>query len=241
MATKKKKEAPKKSAPKEEAPLTPEELEALGYGGDKSVPLGGRTWPKMRVEKTGISIVTDKGTSAELHVDGVIVHHHPYRSYYATKEPSNAPPDCFSVDGITGSRFGSCGTCTYTFDAAMQRARAAGKQKTDEQTCKEAHSLYVVRDPAEGPLMLKVPTMSLKNLKAFFGQVAHYAAVVTRFSSKLVRSGNVEYGQLQFQSLRPAPVELLRQLAPMAKNLKLTASRQAALPEHAGSASPDTF
>ena len=239
----KKKEAPKKSAPKEEAPLTAEEMAALGYGNDKSVPLGGRTWPKIRVEKTGLSIVTDKGTQPTISTDGIIVHHHPYRSYYATKDPSNAPPDCFSVDGISGSRFGACGTCTYSFDAAMQRARAAGQAKTTEQTCKEAHNLYVVRDPAEGPLLLKVPTMSLKNLKAFFGQITHHAAIITRFASKLVRSGNVEYGQLTFEALRPAPRELLVQVAPMAKNLQLTAARQAALPERAesGGASPESF
>lgn len=238
----KKKEAPKKNAPKEEAPLSEAELAALGYGSDKSVPLGGRMWPKIRVEKTGLSIVTDKGTQPTLFTEGVIAHHHPYRSYYATKDPSNAPPDCFSVDGITGSRFGACGTCNYTFDAAMKRARASGQSKTTEQTCKEAHNLYVVRDAAEGPLLLKVPTMSLKNLKAFFGQITHHAAVITRFASKLVRSGNVEYGQLTFESVRPAPRDLLIQIAPMAKNLQLTATRQAALPEHAeSSASPNTF
>lgn len=247
MATKKKESAKSKAngATKQveaEAPLTPEEMAALGYGTDSAVPLGGKAWPKIRVEKFGLSIAKDNGVEAVNEVEGVIIHHHPYRSYYASKDTTNSPPDCFSADGIFGSRFGACGTCPHSFDAAMQRARAEGKTKPSETFCREGHQLYVVRSPAEGPLGLRVSITSLKNLKAFFNQVKHFASVVTRFTSVYTKDGSNEWGILQFSALRPAPRDLLIQIAPMAKNLQLTAARQAALPEHAeSSASPNTF
>lgn len=72
-------------------------------------------------------------------------------------DPANpGPPDCFSIDGKTGSKFGNCATCKFNqFGSAAQ-----GKGKA----CRNQIKLYIQLENKAIPMTL---LLSPKNLSAF--------------------------------------------------------------------------
>lgn len=136
----------------------------------------------------------------------VILYHHPLFAYYKTKYTGgNNPPDCGSFDGVTGEGDpgGNCAKCPYN---------QFGTGENGSKACKNRRRIYVLREGEIFPLLLSLPTGSLKEftryIKRLLSKGRKSNAVVTRFSlKKAVNSGGIAYSQAQFAIDRPLSTE----------------------------------
>jgi hypothetical protein len=150
----------------------------------------------------------------------VILYHHPLFCYYKTKYTGgNNPPDCGSFDGITGigDPGGDCKTCPLNqYETADE-----GKGKA----CKNRRRIYVLREGELFPLLLSLPTGSLKELTKYLKRLLSKGkksnAFVTRFSlKKATNSGGVLYSQAQFAIDRPLSPEEYALIEIMSEQIK---------------------
>ena len=102
-------------------------LAELGIASDLDVTPVSSKWRTINVEKMGFQFKDgDNGNRGATDFEGIIVHQHPLRTYYASKEMNSTPPDCGSVDGVTGSAFGDCASCEFNYLIAMKKVWAVG-------------------------------------------------------------------------------------------------------------------
>ena len=127
----------------------------------------------------------------------VILYHHPIHAYYKNKYTGgNQPPDCGSFDGMTGEGDpgGVCVKCPYN---------QFGSGENGSKACKNRRRIYVLREGEIFPLLLSLPTGSLKEFSRYIKRLLSKGrksnSVVTRFSlKKAVNSGGISYSQAQF-------------------------------------------
>lgn len=144
----------------------------------------------------------------------VILFHHPLHAYYKSKYTGgNQPPDCGSFDGVTGSGApgGSCQKCPYN---------QFGSGENGSKACKNRRRIYVLREGEIFPLLLSLPTGSLKEFSRYIKRLLSKGkksnSVVTKFSlKKAVNSGGISYSQAQFTLDRA----LTAQELPLIENL----------------------
>ena len=130
-------------------------------------------------------------------VNAVILHHHPLNAYYATKYTGGSnPPDCGSFDGVVGvgNPGGNCKDCPYN---------AFGSSENGAKACKNRRRLYLLREGDIFPMILSLPTGSLKGFTRYLMRILpkykNSNAVVTRFTLKKATSGSgIAYSQAQF-------------------------------------------
>lgn len=165
--------------------------------------------------------------------DGIIVHWREPRSYW--KNPldetgGGSPPDCSSVDGITGvgDPGGTCAVCPMAQWGSARNASGG-------QACKQMRLLFVVRESALLPLALFAPPTSIAPLKKYFLRLAsqgkRYSDVVTTFSLGTARSGGgIEYSVIEpsVQRIldgieRDAVLEYSKSIAGAIQSIRLTA------------------
>jgi hypothetical protein len=168
-----------------------QELEGLDLSFEKiKIPSAGSTVFEVPGEEDDTDTVKE--------FSAVILHHHTHNAYYKTKNTGgNNPPDCGSFDGVTGEGDpgGNCKSCPLNqFGTADE---GAGK------ACKNRRRIYVLREGEVFPLLLSLPTGSLKEftkyIKKLLGKGKKSNMVVTRFSlKKATSSGGVVYSQAQF-------------------------------------------
>ena len=160
------------------------------------------TFEKIKIPSAGsitFEVPDDDGeTDAVKEFSAVILYQHPLFCYYKTKYTGgNNPPDCGSFDGKTGigDPGGDCKSCPLNqYETADE-----GKGKA----CKNRRRIYVLREGEVFPLLLSLPTGSLKEftnyLKRLLSKGKKSNNVVTRFSlQKATSSGGVVYSQAQF-------------------------------------------
>jgi hypothetical protein len=149
----------------------------------------------------------------------VILYHHTLQAYYKTKYTGgNNPPDCGSFDGVTGEGDpgGSCAAC---------QLNRFGTGENGGKACKKRRRIYVLREGEIFPLLLSLPTGSLKEftkyIKRLLGKGRKSNSVVTRFSlRKATNSGGLAYSQAQFsidRALTPHEYALLEKLSEQVK------------------------
>jgi len=127
----------------------------------------------------------------------VILYHHPLFAYYKSKYTGgNNPPDCGSYDGVfgQGDPGGNCKTCPNN---------QFGTGENGSKACKNRRRIYVLREGEIFPLLLSLPTGSLKELTRYLKRLLSKGrksnSVVTRFSlKKATNSGGLAYSQAQF-------------------------------------------
>jgi hypothetical protein len=156
----------------------------------------------------------------------VILYHHPLFAYYATKYTGGSnPPDCGSFDGVSGEGDpgGECKNCSLN---------RFGTGENGSKACKNRRRIYVLREGEIFPLLLSLPTGSLKEftryLKRLLGKGRKSNSVVTRFSlRKAVNSGGLAYSQAQFALDRPLTAEEHALIEKLSEQVK-TYSKQVA-------------
>jgi hypothetical protein len=168
---------------------------------------------------------TDPGeTDAVKEFSGVILFHHPLFSYYRERfAGGNNAPDCGSYDGVTGvgDPGGSCAHCPLN---------QFGSGENGGKACKNKRRIYILREGELIPLLLTLPTGSMKEfsvyVKRLLAKGRKTSAIVTRFSlKKVTNAGGIAYSQAQFMVDRPLSDEELPYIAAMAEQVRQFATR----------------
>lgn len=154
----------------------------------------------------------------------VILYHHPLHSFYRDKYTGgNNPPDCGSYDGVNGNGTpgGACASCPYN---------QFGSGDNGSKACKNRRRIYVLREGEIFPMLLSLPTGSLKEygkfIKRLLGKGMKSNAVVTRFTlKKAVNSGGITYSQAAFSVDRPLTDAEYTLIEPLTEQMKAYSRR----------------
>lgn len=181
------------------------------------IPAGGMTVFELPGE-TPDSPETVKEFSA------VILYHHPIHAYYKAKYTGGSnPPDCGSFDGVTGEGDpgGRCDKCAYN---------RFGSGENGAKACKNRRRIYLIREGEIFPLILSLPTGSLKDFTRYLTKLISKQkksnSVVTRFTlRKAVNSGGIAYSQAQFAVDRVLTPDEYALIQSMTEQVKAFSSR----------------
>jgi len=152
-------------------------------------------------------------------LNAVILYHHPLNAYYATKYNGGSnPPDCGSFDGIVGigNPGGNCKNCPYNI---------FGSGENGSKACKNRRRLYLLREGDVFPMILSLPTGSLKGFTRYLMRILpKYKmsnAVVTRLTLKKATSTKgIAFSQAQFSIIRALSHEEHALIATMTEQVK---------------------
>lgn len=151
----------------------------------------------------------------------VILYQHPLNAYYKEEyQGGSNPPDCGSYDGVcgAGNPGGLCKSCPYN---------AFGSGKNGAKACKNRRRLYLLREGEIFPMILSLPTGSLKGFTRYLMRILpkykNSNAVVTRFTLKKANSNTgIAYSQAQFsvdRVLTPEEYALVSVMSDQVKEL----------------------
>lgn len=189
-----------------------EDLAGLELTFDRiKIPSGGSTAFEIPGENDDTEMVKD--------ITGVILLHHPAYAYYTEKYAGGSnPPDCGSFDGINGNGNpgGLCANCPMNqFGSGEGQAKA----------CKNRRMLYILMEGEMFPMVLSLPTGSLKEftkyLKRQLSKGRKLNQVVTKISLKKATSGSgIAFSQAVFSFDRVLTAEEKAALAPLTESVK---------------------
>ena len=147
----------------------------------------------------------DEGTKAVKSLEGIILYFASPRSYWIgglDDGDGAGPPDCSSPDGNigTGDPGGECATCPLNqFGTAT---------KGEGKACKEKRMLFLLQPNAYLPLLVQVPTMSIRPMNQYMTRLAStgtmYHNVVTGLTleKSQQRGGGNTYSKMVFRKVR---------------------------------------
>ena len=154
----------------------------------------------------------------------VILYHHPIRAYFKTKfTGATNPPDCGSLDAVKGygEPGGDCRNCIYNdFNTGENGAKA----------CKERQRLYLLREGEILPMLLSLPTGSLKEFSRYLMRILTKGIksneVVTKFSlTTATNKGGIVYAKAAFKMERKLTSEELTLIASLSEQLRMLSGR----------------
>ena len=163
----------------------------------------------------------------------VILYHHPINCYYKEDYTGgNNPPDCGSMDGHIGvdAETGECKSC------AECEFNKFGSGKNGAKACKQKRRIYLLREGESLPTILSLPTGSLgefsKYVMRLLSKGKKTVSVVTKFTLKKAQnSGGINYSQAVFAVDRNLTEEELKNVLPLAEQVKAMATKVTALDE----------
>ena len=172
-----------------------EEMDGLNTVFERiKMPSGGTTLFKMPGDDT------DEPSFVK-EFSAVILYHHPIRAYFKTKfTGATNPPDCGSLDALKGygEPGGDCKNCIYNdFNTGENGAKA----------CKERQRLYLLCEGEIFPMLLSLPTGSLKDFSRYLMRLLtkgiKSSEVVTKFSlTTATNKGGIVYAKASFKMER---------------------------------------
>jgi len=153
-------------------------------------------------------IPTLEGHQTAQSIEGVIVFARDTRAYYPGKEIKNQPPDCSSLDGITGvakagvNLGGDCKKCPMAqWDSA---------QDSGAQACKQSKQLFMLRGNSMFLEVVSLPPTSLKAVRQFFLKLVTQGV---QYHQCIVRIDLVEAKNAQQQPYGKADLKFVRRLS----------------------------
>lgn len=157
---------------------------------------------------------------------GVILFHHPMFTYYRERfSGGNNAPDCGSYDGITGvgNPGGVCANCPLN---------QFGSGENGGKACKNKRRIYVLREGELIPILLVLPTGSMKEFSVYIKRLLAKGkksnSVVTKFSlKKVTNASGIAYSQAQFAVERVLTSEEMPFVQAMSDQVKTFATRVA--------------
>ena len=195
------------------ATMMAEELDGLDAGFERiKIPSAGSTVFEVPGEDPA-------EPEAVKEFSAVILYHHPLFAFYKSKYTGgNNPPDCGSYDGVfgQGDPGGNCKSCPNN---------QFGTGENGSKACKNRRRIYVLREGEIFPLLLSLPTGSLKELTRYLKRLLSKGrksnSVVTRFSlKKATNSSGIAYSQAQFavdRTLTPEEQALIEKMTEQVK------------------------
>lgn len=148
---------------------------------------------------TAFEIPSSDGEDCEMakEIKGVIVFNHPAFAYYVDKYTGGSnPPDCGSFDGIRGlgTPGGNCAQCPYN---------KFGSGEGQSKVCKNKRMLYILRENEIFPIVLSLPTGSLKTftnyVKSQLTKGRKLSDVVTKITlKKATNASGIAFSQAIF-------------------------------------------
>jgi hypothetical protein len=153
---------------------------------------------------------------------GVILTNHAVNMFFDSKYTGGSnPPTCGSMDGKIGkgNPGGECKRC---------RLNQYGTGDNGSKACKNRQRVYILREGELLPMVLSLPTGSLKNFSRFIASQLSKGKkpyqYVTRFSlKKATNSGGIIYSQSQFKVDRYLTAEELPLIKTLSEQIKLYA------------------
>ena len=141
-----------------------------------------------------------EGETTAQAIEGVIVNARDTRLYYISKDAGNVPPNCSSVDSITGigKPGGACKDCPLAvWDSGENGAQA----------CKQVKQLFMLRGASMLPEVVSLPPTSLKAIRQFFirlvTQGIQYHHCIVRIELEKATSGQGKvYGKAVMKFIR---------------------------------------
>jgi len=195
-----------------------EEMDGLNTVFERiKMPSGGTTLFKMPGDDT------DEPSFVK-EFSAVILYHHPIRAYFKTKfTGATNPPDCGSLDALKGygEPGGDCKNCIYNdFNTGENGAKA----------CKERQRLYLLREGEIFPMVLSLPTGSLKDFSRYLMRLLtkgiKSSEVVTRFSLiTAMNKGGIVYAKASFKMEKKLTDDELPLISNIAEQIKILSSR----------------
>jgi hypothetical protein len=201
-----------------------EEMQGLQFTFDRvRIPAGGGLVFELPGED-------DDGPQSVKEIVGVIADHHAARSYWREAfSGQGRPPDCASVDGITGSAIEESGlewAGAHRECATCPMNRWGSDDKGRGKACKELHRLYILQEGQAFPLLLTLPPTSLKSLSNYLGnrilaQGLRSYQVVTRIALRRAQNTNgIAYSQAVFSAVGRLGQEAAARMAAYARSLQ---------------------
>jgi hypothetical protein len=150
-----------------------------------------------------------EGDSTAQAIDGVIVAARDTRVYYASKDAGNVPPDCSSMDCITGvgKPGGACAGCPLAeWESGENGAQA----------CKQVKQLFLLRGASLLPEVVSLPPTSLKSIRQFFLKLAtqgiqYFHSILRIELEKAQNAQGKTYGRAVMRFVRKlSPDEIVR-------------------------------
>ena len=195
-----------------------EEMDGLNTVFERiKMPSGGTTLFKMPADDT------DEPSFVK-EFSAVILYHHPIRAYFKTKfTGATNPPDCGSLDAVKGygEPGGDCRNCIYNeFDTGENGAKA----------CKERQRLYLLREGEIFPMLLSLPTGSLKEFSRYLMRILTKGIksneVVTKFSlTTATNKGGIVYAKASFKMERKLTTDEIPLVSKISNQIKILSSR----------------
>jgi hypothetical protein len=157
---------------------------------------------------------------------GVILFHHPMFTYYRERfSGGNNAPNCGSYDGNigVGNPGGPCATCPLN---------QFGSGENGGKACKNKRRIYVLREGELIPILLVLPTGSMKEFSVYIKRLLAKGkksnSVVTTFSlKKVTNASGIAYSQAQFAVERFLTAEEMPFVQQMSDQVKSFATRVA--------------
>ena len=165
--------------------------------------------------------VPSDGEETEMTKDitGIILASHPVNAYFKSEYTGgNNPPDCGSFDGVFGhgTPGGSCGECPYN---------VFGSGKGKSKACKNRRTLYILPEGDLFPIMLSLPTSSLKEFTLYakrqLSKGRKISDLVTKITlKKAANSTGITYSQAAFTMVRSLSPEEKQAVRPVISQTK---------------------
>jgi hypothetical protein len=150
-----------------------------------------------------------EGDTTAQAIEGVVVAARDTRVYYCSKDAGNVPPDCSSMDNVTGvgKPGGACATCPL----AQWESGENGAQ-----ACKQVKQLFMLRGTSMLPEVVSLPPTSQKAIRGFFLKLAtqgiqYYQCILRIELEKAQNAQGKTYGKAVLKFVRKlSPEEIAR-------------------------------
>ncbi len=194
-----------------------DELSAGVTGGFGIVTYKGKVWrTKFRGEEQMLMAADGRNARPELEV--VIVKAAPMISkvFYETGfvDGSNAPPDCWSVNGLvpdpaaSKKQSNTCAGCKQNaWGSRISEAGKQGKACSDNKRLAIVPAADIRNEAMGGPMMLRVPPASLQDMATFGKQMELKGFPYYSFITRLRFDPDEAYPKFVFEPVRPLTEE----------------------------------